>query len=380
MSISPYVKCVCPSCFEELYLGECNIVSGTSTGVVLKYASKGPLARMNVESLNGPKYALELARRECPACTYHMPYNIELVPSITLVVVGDVFSGKSHYIAALIHQLKTEGLGNTTGYARLRPLTPEVEHDYSRDYFEPLFFQHRAISPTQPATAATAKPLVYELVMSPSPKHPPTTTNLMIYDTSGEDYSAVRIDQFARFALNISAFIFVANPVSMTPIFEKLPPQLQTNLQVQYNIARKQSATKGLNDVIAQYERYNSNPVGGRLPDIPIAIMISKADLLNYLNPPRPYNFMRNPHYAGGVDLRNIDVVDQEVRELLRTYQQNALVEATVRFKRAKFFATTATGEPPNPITDLFQKVEPRRCLDPLLWILHELGIVRARV
>src|SRR5437870_622087 len=104
MELSPYVTCVCPSCFEVIYLGECRILSGRTTGKVLKPAPNGWLqrqqARMDVEPLNGPKYTLELARRECYNCNYLLPSNIELVESVTIVVVGDTFSGKSHYIAA----------------------------------------------------------------------------------------------------------------------------------------------------------------------------------------------------------------------------------------------------------------------------------------
>lgn len=374
---SPYVKCKCPSCFEEIYLGECEIVSGI-TGQVIKAPAKGLLARMRVEPLTGRKYTLELARRKCTNCGYHLPENIELVPSITLAVVGDVASGKSHYIAALIHQIMTEWLGNTTGYARFRCLTPEVEQEYARDYFGPLFSQKRAISPTQPATKQTAKPLVYELIISSSPQHPPTATNLMFYDASGEDYSAVRLG-YARFVLNASAFIFVANPVSMAPIFRQLPHPLQANLQSEFNMARRQNTADGLNEVIAQYERYHAYPDGSRLPNIPIAVMASKADLLDYLNPPRPYSFMRNPHYVGGVDLRDLNAVDQEVRGLLRAYQQNDLLAATSRFELVKYFATSATGEPPDTAGQ-FQDVKPRRCLDPMLWILHKLGIVRTSV
>src|SRR2546428_13646817 len=99
MVFSPYVKCVCPSCFNDVFLGECRIVSGVTSGKVLKTPSKGTFARMNVERLDGPKYTLELARRECSECGYHLPENIEVVPSVTLAVVGDPFSGKSHYIA-----------------------------------------------------------------------------------------------------------------------------------------------------------------------------------------------------------------------------------------------------------------------------------------
>jgi hypothetical protein len=104
--------------------------------------------------------------------------------------------------------------------------------------------------------------------------------------------------------------------------------------------------------------------------------MLSKADLLKYLNVPYSYNFMVNPQYKQDIDLLDIDTIDREVRELLRAYQQGDLLVATRRFKKVKFFAASAIGEPPD-VNGHFTNVEPRRCLDPLLWILYELYILR---
>jgi hypothetical protein len=363
------VKCVCPSCFSEIYLGECRIVSGV-TGNVLK-EPKGVLARMRVEPLDGRTYTLELARRECTnnQCRYLLPPNTEKVPSITLVVVGDTFSGKSHYIAALIHQLKTEWLSNSTGFARFLCLTPDVEQTYIKEYFEPLFTQQQSLAPTQKAKSPYAKPLIYKLVVSLSPKHPTITTNLMIYDTSGEDFElAHRLVGFARFVLNTSAFIFVADPFTMPPIFKTLPPNVQA-------LIRGRTAAERLNAIIDVYEQYHGHPVGSRFPDLPIAVMVSKSDL--FKNQHHSATFMRNPFYGNGIDLTDINNVDWEVRELLKKYQQGDLLAATSRFKKLKFFATSATGEPPDA-SGQFAQIEPCRCLDPVLWILHQLGIIKA--
>src|SRR5579864_6490346 len=174
------VKCVCPACFSEIYLAECRIVSGITRGKVLKTPPKGIFTRMRKpEPLDGRAYTLELAHRECPVCDYLLPPNIESVQSITLVVVGDTFSGKSHYIAALIHQLKTDWVRNATGFARFTCLTQDVEKDYIKNYFEPLFIQQQVLVKTPLAQHPYAKPLIYNLTVSPSPKHPTLETNLM---------------------------------------------------------------------------------------------------------------------------------------------------------------------------------------------------------
>lgn len=377
MGILPEVKCVCPSCFEEIFLGECRIMSGRTTGKVLKNPPKGWRARMNAEPLDGREYTLELARRECTACGYLLPSNIEIVPSITLAVAGDTFSGKSHYIAALIQQIKADWMVNASGFARFTCLTPEVERTYTRDYFEPLFNKKQTILPTLPTMKTTADPLIYKLVVSPSPRHLPTAVNLMIYDTSGEDYVSMgRLVQFARFVLNTSAFIFVADPCTMDPILKQLPPVLQQSLRSSFMLAQRRRAVEGLVSVIDVFERYHGYSSGAIFSKTPVAVMLSKADLLKSLPLPNNYHFMTNSQYRSGVDMQDINIVDQEVRNLLEIYQQGNLLAATKRFKSVKFFATSATGEPPD-LTGRFTNVEPCRCLDPVLWILYQLGIIK---
>lgn len=376
MSLS--VTCVCPACFNEIYLGECRILSGKTSGKVLKTPSKGWFSRMHVEPLDGRAYTLELARRECPACLYLLPPNIERVPSITLVVVGDNLSGKSHYIASLIYQLKTEWLTNATGFARFSCLTQDVEQYYIREYFEPLFTQQRVLQKTNLATNPYAKPLIYNLTVGQSRRHPTTEANLIIYDAAGEDFvSEARLVEFSGFVLNTTAFIFVADPFTMTPIFQFFPPDLQDNLRPVFSLLRGSRAAERLSDIISVYERFHKEPKGASLPNTPIAVMVSKSDLFKSFNPPDMYRFMTNPSYGKGIDLQDIDTVDGEVRQLLQKYQQGDLLRATDRFKRLKFFATSSTGAPPDENGQLAH-VEPCRCLDPVLWILHQLGIIAA--
>jgi len=103
-----YIKRTCPQCIKEFYPGDCDIVSTTDAGKVLEYAPKGwrqHLSRINPKRIDS-KYVLELACRKCPYCGYLLPPNIELVENLNVAIVGDTFSGKSHYMAALIHQLE----------------------------------------------------------------------------------------------------------------------------------------------------------------------------------------------------------------------------------------------------------------------------------
>jgi len=372
------VKCVCPACFEEIFLGECAIMSGITTGRTLKPRAKGLFARMNVEPLVGDKYTRELARRACTNCGYLLPQNIESVPSIRLAVVGDTFSGKSHFIAAFIQQLKNEWLGNINGFARIECLTQEVEKTYAREYIQRLFVNNTKLDPTKRSITAKADPLIYTLSISPTLRRPPVHANLMIYDTSGEDFEdSARLVQMGRFALNTNALIFVVDPFTIAPIFSQLPPPLQTLLQKDFAYAQRRQAVDNISTILPIFERFHKQSGGANLAGFPIAVMLSKADLLRTIYPPpNTYSFLKNPTYAVELDLNDIETVDQEVKGLLRQYGQGALLAATRQIKNVKFFATSATGKPPDAMGQ-FASVEPCRCLDPVLWLFYKLGIVK---
>ena len=146
-------KRLCPLCVRELYPGDCRIVSRI-TGKELKPAPTGrlerQLARRNPESLLGPRYVNELASRECPHCGYLLPYNIESVENKSVVVVGDTYAGKSHYLAALIHQIEEGEMQGPHQYIRFVCLTDDVRLEYTTNYLDRLFNKKKVIDSTQP--------------------------------------------------------------------------------------------------------------------------------------------------------------------------------------------------------------------------------------
>ena len=224
----------CPFCFEEFYPGLCRIMSSITKGKELKPAPTGRFARQraiaNPEPLTGPKYTSELAVRECPHCLNWLPYNIETSDSKYIIIEGDTFSGKSHFLAALIYQIQMGHMGDEHRSVRLVCLTPDKEKYYQQEYIERLFQKKRPLDGTLPALPGKkGEPLIYALTIRRSPAHPARTVNLIFYDASGEDYAnADRLVRYSRYVLNASAIIFLADPVSMRDIFSQLPPHLQS--------------------------------------------------------------------------------------------------------------------------------------------------------
>jgi hypothetical protein len=368
---------ICPNCAQEFYPGECRIVSQIQQGKVLKAAPTTWLERQRArrypEPLVGDLYLKELACRECPHCNYLLPYNIESVEAKSIVVVGDTYSGKSHFIAALIRQIQDGLIQNPNHSTRFVCLTPKVLEKYTQNYLNALFKKKEVLLGTQPAAPATPiEPLIYELIVKKSPAHPAKKTNLILYDASGEDYAnADRLVQYTHYVLNASGMIFLADPVSMPDILDRLP------LHLQNQPVTGRRASDVLNSTIQLLERKRGLEPGSAFMQMPIAITLSKSDLLKYLRGINdPYSFLSNPKndYTSGVDLRDLEKVDGEVRQLLAEFGDRTLLEAT-RTLNAQFFAASATGHAPKA-DDTYPAVEPRRCLDPVLWLLYQLQVI----
>jgi hypothetical protein len=387
-------KCYCPSCFREIYLGECDIFSKTENRVLK--TPKGPFARYTVERLDGYEYTIHHARRLCKECQYHLPYNIEDAVSMTLAVVGDTFSGKSHFLAALVHQIEQEWMSNANGQASITCLTPDVEKKYKQNQFDAIA-RGRSLNATQAAISYKATPLIYNIVRSESPRLPATTMNLMIYDAAGEDFYKDRLTEYARFVLRANAFIFVADPFTMKPVTDDLQisSSLRATWQPIFDRAYNRRAVDRLNDVMDLVQRSRKQAIGYSLPDTPVAVMLSKSDLLQHVKSlpapqamgvrpdprkydPNRYAFMQKPAYGNFLNITDLQQIDREARAVLTYYQQRSLLAATARFQQTHFFATSATGTIPD-VNDIFPSVNPLRCLDPFLWILYCLKIIGGR-
>ncbi len=231
------------------------------------------------------------------------------------------------------------------------------------------------IEGTQQATSPVREPLIYELVFRRTASELARKLNLMIYDVSGEDYAdQTRILEYSQYILNASAIIFLADPIAMPRIYDQLPAHLQSGATVV--TGRRVSSV--LNSIIRIYERNQKLASGSRLVSIPIAITISKSDLLKFFRPvSQPYSFSHNPMYDGNIHLRDLQTVDHEVKELIAEYGDPNLLLAARTFSNVHFFAASATGFSPDA-NGIYPDVIPCRCFDPLLWILWRLRFIDA--
>ena len=384
--VSPTHKIRCPFCRKEFHPSDCVILSSVN-GTIL-YNPPAPrsfsyyFSRFHIDELSGPRYTAELARRACPSCRRALPER-EIDEPVNIAIVGDTSSGKTHYIAVLIDQLKHGVLMQAgSGSIRLVSLSPETDRKYQDDYYIPILQNKNALNPgtargtyTASGAPVPSDPLVYQLALRDHTGEM-RNVNLLFYDISGEEIAdSTLIVQFGEHILRADAIIYLADPVTMAAVRQKLPSHLQPDPKA----ISSRTAHQVLGNIMYRFEQYRKLRPGENV-DIPTAILLSKSDLLKYTVPVhehRNYLIFQPKVYDGRVYPQEFARINQEVVACLNAYGETSLLQTSNRFTHVNFFAASATGGPPDS-NGRYIHLEPQRCLDPFLWALWKLGHIDA--
>lgn len=376
--MNPFKTSLCPYCFEHIYVGDGAVVSAFDKKVI-DPAPRGFqrfLYRFLLPTLLGPRYAKEDAARKCPntLCTGVLPYNLEYMDNQFIALVGGQSSGKSVYIASLIKQLEKDKIRERIGCTEFSPLTKDVADRYNDAYYRPLFVERKIL----PATRAVGPvdPLIYTMVFEK--KRSFKSVNLVLFDGAGEGIEdAAMVARVYRYIMNASAIIFMVDPMAFPAFVAQLPPHLRAKKAVGMDPSKVLDLIKG------RIRREKSIRVGSEELNIPIAITLSKSDLCRYviLDPKSPPRFLQTPSYSKGFDLQDAQAVNDEVEDLIERLDGVAILQSSQVFKTKAYFAVSATGcsAQKQGEDEVFPVVEPRRCVDPLLWALWHLGVTDPR-
>ncbi|HYT46302.1 MAG TPA: hypothetical protein VEP90_28490, partial [Methylomirabilota bacterium] len=295
---------ICPYCIEEFYPGDCDIVAQTpieTRGEILEIAPRSGLkrqfARMNPSPLSTLSHIQRSACRKCPHCGYFLPYNIEVVDNLIIAIIGRTGSGKSHYILSLLHEMQERWIKENGDYIQIKCLTEEVEQHYTR-MLEYVFTEEKYLSATNRlGYTANGKPqhlepLIYEMSFRNLSRQQVRKVNLIFYDGSGEDYSYNMVE-VAKHVFWADGIIFLIDPFNIPSIYDQLPQDLKNPLFDNEALAVLQVDL--LNSMHYLFERFYGNNITKRLQHLPVAMMLSKSDLLKY--PLLKYTTQGGPRY-----------------------------------------------------------------------------------
>lgn len=374
----PFAQKLCPLCFETFHLSEAPIGSRATGKTLVNRSSSGPLRSWYVPDLSeNHQFIGQDPRRVCPKCRQHLPIQIDYLSNELIAIVGSTAAGKSHYITTLINELRTRPFLRQIGCRPLVTAEQETNDTYDNDYFQPLYGRQEELSPTASRALGQApRPLMFQLIRPHPLSFKTQRINLVFFDTAGEDVknSDVLAAAYNRYISRASGIILFIDPLQVTNIGTALSPSGKLNVAL--------DGKRGTDKVIERMNLAFQQQAGLKPGDqisIPTALVLSKVDMLwNLPGVSRNSPLFQESLHEHGFDVEDHMALEREIVGLLEQSGGNAILEqAKASFKHYSFFAVTATGCSADPQTHRFPAIHPKRCVDPLLWILGELGMAK---
>ena len=189
-------------------------------------------------------------------------------------------------------------------------------------------------------------------------------TNLIIYDTPGEDFneqrSAHSLKSIARsdalvFVVDFATFPGVAQALGRERISQQTPEEV---MQTFYNV----------------YCLQNTDMSIGAKIKVPTAVVLSKVDLIeSHL---QNNMVLQTPDHDGGVDLEHLAKTSAEVEGVINQFGGKPLNDALhTHFEDFMYFGVSSGQEVGEGKNKRFHAL-PHRIIDPLIWLMYRKNLI----
>ena len=324
----------------------------------------------------------ETSKFVCPHCHNWLPAEMIEEGSEIISIVGDPASGKTVYFTSLIHELMKYGyrLGLSVTPKDEAPDDTRRTSVIYRQMATGMFNNNKLPAKTPEASADTPSiPLIFSLSTKKAGKKGGKTIYLVFYDTPGESFKhEEQVRKLVKYLKESSGIIMLIDPFSVRGLRDIIS-----------NVAAVDNKPTDEIKILDTLKNYASSQKS--VSNNPLAITFSKIDaVVNGLAAAGEDSMLgidlkRNSSFlqTGKFSLLETEMIhktfltsegdDQE--GLLQKWDiGNVFSEATSRFSNVKLFAVSSTGVMPKNKYQLEGEVKPYRVMDPLIWILHEMG------
>ncbi|HEY1348516.1 MAG TPA: TIR domain-containing protein [Ktedonobacteraceae bacterium] len=280
------------------------------------------------------------------------PIALDATKNVSIVIIG-TGEVERKYVAALVHQMQQEWGPQTEGQIQMTGLTPEMSFLASSrgEAMGPLI---STVTVRRPTDAITV--------------------NLLLYASAGEDISDPhQLTQIEGYIAQADGFIVLADPMDMPGIRSRLPDHLLP-LASEWSHPATARPLHTLYHLITRFNQFAPvQPV-----DKPIAIVLLKPDLLQFLPSHEGDHIQQVSSSEETLQVDSFSTLDQQVRSLLHAYGEDQLLNISALFQHTQFFAASATEYSPDRVRNFPGMPEPYQRLDPLFWLLSQLGLIEA--
>ena len=330
----------------------------------------------------------------CPRCHLPIPDTVIDEKSLYISVVGAPASGKSYYLATLLHTLRQRLADNLA--CTLTDVDPEMNwvlNHYEETIFRPLHRNEVAVLPKTQQTGDAfvntvnlnnmqmllPQPFIYELKFFAGNSN----CNLVLYDNAGE--------QFAPGADNISnpgtrhlacsnGIVFIFDPLNdaiMRQFCDPREPQLQTDKYIY-------EQTRLLSEMIFRIRRHRNMTLQEKC-SIPLVLAVGKFDawqsLLKRDLTALPLYLQNKDNFNNQWCRNSVMDVSFTLRELLLQYAPELIHTAESFFRNVAVvpcsnFGCHSSRSASGQLGVIPEQLRPLWVEAPLLYILNENGVL----
>lgn len=382
----PPKEVVCPECLEcfplwDMKFSEPDEFRGNRVTAVPSFRTRlqSGLSKLHVPGVSRPypKYGLsdkghKLIGKFCPneKCQSRLPQTAGEEPTIIIGVLGTEYSGKSTYVAALVTWLIRES--SLIFNWSISAADIETHEKYMREYYNPLFKDMIRLQNTFPWKS----PLLYSLSLRSrtGKKHQIKSITLVFYDTAGEHFNSTQHMGCTQYLRQASGIIFLIDPLQSQIVRQMV--SCGTHISRYY---RNEVAPAVVLGRIIQTIR-TQRGVGANSPiDIPIAISLSKADVLHDEGlVDRGGRWAQGGCHKDYYDLSLHQDINTTFSSLMKEWDEAVWNILTTNFINYAFFGVSSTGCSADEEFQggKYEFIVPLRVEEPLLWLLYKLGVI----
>ena len=298
----------------------------------------------------------------CPERKKEIPIEfLEEKNGFSVALLGAKASGKSNYIGVLVHEIRKKMTSRFNCTLSLSS-SEESKRYYDAYYYEPLFKSGKVVQAT---STEEIPPMIFPLRFLDNKNRITKTAILSFYDTAGENLDSkgdMHIKN--RYIPNADGIIILLDPLQIPAIRE----QLQGKIPLP---AQNSDIIDVLSRVVETIREVKN--VRGKIKT-PIALVFTKIDALEEFDILREDSILKeeSAHLSRGVFVNtDFESVDIEIKDLLENWLDAEVIQLMKNFEKCSFFGLSSLGGVPQG-DSLKGKINPRRVLDPLLWLLAE--------